>query len=99
MSRKEAVRLSREERLAYVEQMLLKKMTAPEVAAATGVHEATAYEWLKKYRQNPGDFMPGSGNQIKADKYVRDLEKRNRELEKENDFLKKAAAYFAKNPA
>ena len=98
MSRKTAVFVSREEKLAYVEQILLKKMTATEVAGKTGVHEATVYEWLKKYRENPGDFMPGSGNLHKPDKELKDLEKRVKELEQENDFLKKAAAYFIKNP-
>ena len=29
---------------------------------------------------------------------LRELERRNRELEMENAFLKKAAAYFAKEP-
>ena len=98
MSRKKPVVISREEKLAYVEQMLLKKMTAPEVAKKTGTHEATVYEWLRKYRENPGDFMPRSGNLKKCDKEVKDLEKRVRELEKENEFLKKATAYFVKNP-
>jgi len=98
MSRKKAVMLSREEKLAYVEQLLLKKVTAVEVARKTGVHEGTVYEWLKKYRENPGDFMPGSGNLHKSDKQVKDLERRVKELEQENEFLKKATAYFVKNP-
>ena len=98
MSRREPVRLTREEKLAYVEQILLKKMTAPEVAGITGVHESTVYEWLKKYREAPGDFMPGSGNLKKSDKDVKDLERQIKELKQENDFLKKAATYFIKNP-
>ena len=98
MSRKKAVHLSREEKLAYVEQILLKKKTAPQVAKETGAHEATVYEWLKKYRENPGDFMPGKGNMRQTDKQIKDLEKRNKELEQELEFLKKATAYFIKNP-
>ena len=98
MSRKKPVYLSREEKLAYIEQILLKKMKASEVAVATGTNESTVYEWLRKYREDPGDFMPGSGNLKRSDKEVRDLERRVKILEKENEFLKKAAAYFAKNP-
>jgi len=89
MSKKAAVILEREEKLAYVEQILLKKMTAPEVAKKTGVHEATVYDWLKKYREDPGDFMPGSGKLKREDKEIKDLEKRIKELEQENAFLKK----------
>jgi len=98
LSRRESVILSREEKLAYVEQILLKKMTVPEVVEKTGVHESTVYEWLRKYRDNPGDFMPGSGNSHKDDTGSRALEKRVKELERENEFLKKVAAYFAKSP-
>ena len=98
MSRREQVRLPREEKLAYVEQILLKKRTAPEVAELTGVNESTVYDWLKKYREAPEDFMPGSGNLKESDKERKALEKRVKELEAENEFLKKAAAYFAKNP-
>ena len=98
MSKKKLVILSREEKLAYVEQLLLKKKTVPEVAKMTGVHEATVYDWMRKYRSNPTDFMPGSGNLKQADKEIKDLEKRIKELEAENDFLKKATAYFVKNP-
>jgi len=98
MSRKPAVILTREEKLAYVEQVLLKKKTARQVSEETGACESTVYEWLKKYRENPGDFMPGSGNLKKSDKEVKDLEKRIKELEQENEFLKKTAAYFVKNP-
>ena len=96
--RKKPVILSREEKLAYVEQVLLKKMTAPQVAEDSGVNEATVYEWLKKYRENPGEFMPGSGNLKKSDKEVKELEKKVKELEMELEFLKKATAYFIKNP-
>jgi transposase len=98
MSRKRAVLLAREEKLAYVEQVLLKKMTPVEVAKKTGVHEATVYEWLRKYREDPGDFMPGSGNVKSSEQEVKDLEKRVKELEQELAFLKKATAYFIKNP-
>jgi len=98
MSKKPAVILTREEKLAYVEQILLKKKTAKQVSEETGVCDSAVYEWLKKYREDPGDFMPGSGNMKKSDKEVKDLERRIKELEQENEFLKKVTAYFVKNP-
>ena len=98
MSKKKPITLSRESKLAYIDQILLKKKTVSEVAASTGVHESTVYDWLKKYREDPLELMPGSGNLKKSDKDVKVLEKRIKELENEVDFLKKATAYFVKNP-
>ena len=95
---KPAVNLLREEKLAYVEQILLNKKTPAQVAVESGVNASTVYDWLKKYREAPGDFMPGSGNLKQSDKEVKALERRVRELEAENDFLKKTTAYFIKNP-
>ena len=98
MSKKQPVILEREEKLAYVEQILLKKKTVTQVAQEAEVRTATVYDWLKKYRDNPKDFMPGRGNQLQVDKQIKDLEKENKELRKEIEFLKKAAAYFIKDP-
>jgi len=98
MSKKKPITLSRESKLAYIEQILLKKKTVSEVAGSTGVHESTVYDWLKKYSEDPLELMPGSGNLKKSDKDVKVLEKRIKELENEVDFLKKATSYFVKNP-
>ena len=95
---KPAVNLLREEKLAYVEQILLNKKTPAQVAVESGVNASTVYDWLRKYREAPSDFMPGSGNLKASDKEVKALEKRIKVLEAENDFLKKTTAYFIKNP-
>ena len=68
MSKKQSVILSREEKLAYVEQILLKKKTVSEVVSSAGVHESTVYDWLKKYREDSLEAMPCSGNLKKSDK-------------------------------
>ena len=91
-------KLSREEKLAYVEQMLLKKKTTGQVAEETGYSESGIYKWLRKYQENPSDFMPGSGNLSEKDKQIKQLEKELREMKEQVKFLKKATAYFIKNP-
>jgi transposase-like protein len=65
-----------------------------QVARELDVNDTTLGFWVKDYRKKlagqplPPD-MPDSDR-------IRELERRNRELEMENAFLKKAAAYFAR---
>jgi transposase len=64
------------------------------VAREIGVHEITLGYWVKAYREK---HAAGEQPLDTADRArLRELERRNRELEMENAFLKKAAAYFAK---
>jgi transposase len=50
--------------------------------------------WVKAYRKKlSGQPLPAD---MPDDERVRELERRVRELEMENTFLKKAAAYFAR---
>jgi transposase-like protein len=65
-----------------------------QVARELGVNDTTLGFWVKAYRkklagQPISESMP-------EDERVRELERRNRELEMEVAFLRKAAAYFAK---
>ena len=66
------------------------------VAREIGVHEITLGSWVKAYREKH------AGEEAQLDiserARLRELERRNRELEMENAFLRKAAAYFAREP-
>jgi transposase len=64
------------------------------VARELGINETTLGFWVKAYRAKHAADPPRSG--IPESDRVRDLERRVRELETENTFLKKAAAYFAR---
>lgn len=59
-----------------------------------GVTKSSIYEWSRKY----GEECPHTtGNtESSASKEIRELNLKIKELEKENSFLKKAAAFFAK---
>jgi transposase-like protein len=65
-----------------------------QVARELGVNDTTLGFWVKAYRKKL------AGQPIPADmpdqERIRELERRNRELEMENAFLKKAAAFFAR---
>ena len=64
------------------------------VAREIGVHEITLGYWVKAYREK--NAAGGQALEVSERARLRELERRNRELEMENAFLKKAAAYFAK---
>ena len=65
-----------------------------QVARELGINDTTLGFWVKDYRKKlAGQPLPP--DMPDADR-IRELERRNRELEMENAFLKKAAAYFAR---
>ena len=67
-----------------------------EVAREYGLNETTLGNWVKKYREGHSQDEPPLGLSERA--RLQELERRNRDLEMENAFLRKAAAYFAKEP-
>ncbi len=67
-----------------------------QVAKEISVVEGTLGNWVNAYRrEHAGEEPPLS---ISDRARLRELERENRELQMELAFLKKAAAYFAKDP-
>ena len=65
-----------------------------QVARELGINDTTLGFWVKDYRKkHAADPLPVD---MPDQERIRELERRNRELEMENAFLKKAAAYFAR---
>jgi transposase len=65
-----------------------------QVAREIGVNDTTLGFWVKAYKKKlAGQPIPEG---VPDGERIRELERRNRELEMEVAFLKKAAAYFAK---
>jgi transposase len=77
-----------------VKRVIDNSLPIAQVARELGINDTTLGFWVKAYRKKiasrplPED-MPDQER-------LRELERRNRELEMENAFLKKAAAYFAR---
>ena len=65
-----------------------------QVARELGVNDTTLGFWVKAYRKKMAG-RPLPEDMPEAER-IQELERRNRELEMENAFLKKAAAYFAR---
>jgi transposase-like protein len=65
-----------------------------QVAREYGLSDTTVGNWVRKYREEHAEDEPPL--QLSERARLRELERENRELAMENAFLKKAAAYFAK---
>jgi transposase len=65
-----------------------------QVAREIGVSETTLGNWVRGYREAHAEDEPTL--QMAERARLRELERKNRDLEMENGFLKKAAAYFAR---
>jgi transposase len=71
--------------------------TVSETARELDLNPETLRGWVKKYKQRnepPADVPLAMHERAR----MKELERRIREVEMENAFLKKAAAYFAKDP-
>ena len=60
-----------------------------------GLNSKTVNRWVVERRRE----LSGEPDPAAEDRELREARKRIRELEQENDFLKKAAAFFAKDQA
>ena len=69
--------------------------TLSSLAAEYGVSTATISNWVRAYREECQN-NEGAMNQLELMQEIRKLRQEKAELEKENLFLKKAAAFFAK---
>jgi transposase len=66
-----------------------------QTAENLGVHKATMYQWVSKYRSE----VMQNGVKLSPDDEIKQLRKEVSRLRQEREILKKAAAYFAKHQA
>lgn len=69
-----------------------------ETARELNMHPETLRLWVRTYEREHNTTDAAVPLDIDERARLRELERRNRELEMEVAFLKKAAAYFAKDP-
>ncbi len=60
------------------------------------VYYTTVRDWVRQYKKKKDESFPGSGNRSASDAEMMRILKENADLKEENEFLKKAAAFFAK---
>jgi transposase len=83
----EAVKLVREQGMTY-----------RKVGEDLGVSGTVVARWARQLEESGEYAFPGKGKRDARDEALRQLEEENRQLRMERDILKKAMAYFAKNP-
>lgn len=72
--------------------------TVAEVARDLGVNDTTLGNWVKAWRDENPNPSTGDGLSPLEAARMKELEAENRRLRMENEFLKKAAAFFARTP-
>ena len=77
-----------------VKRVVDNSLPIAQVARELGINDTTLGFWVKDYRRKL-DREPLPPGLPDAER-IRELERRTREFEMENAFLKKAAAYFAR---
>jgi transposase-like protein len=80
-----------------VQIALRSSKTVSEVARELELNTETLRGWVKKYEKQR-EPAPDAELTVSERARLKELERRNCELEMENSFLKKCAAYFAKDP-
>jgi transposase-like protein len=86
-------KFSPEYRMEAVKMVIETSRPIAEVARDLGINEGTLGHWVTKYRE---DHPVSEELTIDERARLKELERENRELRMERDFLKKAAAFFAK---
>lgn len=88
-------RISEEMKRKVVREHIQDGRTIRSLTAEYGVAHATISKWVRAYREEC-QTNDAEKSQLELMEEVRKLRQENAELEKENKFLKKAAAFFAK---
>ena len=73
-------------------------MTVSKAASDLDVPINALYRWKKEWAEKGGDAFRGHGNRTAAEAELHRLRRENAELKMYVDILKKATAFFARNP-
>ena len=79
-----------------VKAVILNSRPIAQVARELSINEGTLGNWVAAFRRDHADEEPALELTERA--RLREAERLVRELKMENEFLKKAAAYFARDP-
>lgn len=88
-------RFSKEFKLEVVRQLGSGRRQA-DVARELGVDAQVIRRWQGQVKIDPGTAFPGNGRRAREEDELQRLRKEVVQLRAERDFLKKAAAFFAK---
>jgi len=69
-----------------------------QIARALGIRVNQIYKWRRQIRELQDEAFPGTGRQPGKETELARLRREVEQLRMENDILKKAKAYFAREP-
>jgi len=91
-------RYSKEFKEAACKLVIEENKAVAIVAKSFGIHHVMLHRWVNEYQKYGEEAFVGTGHQRSAEAKLRRLEVENDRLKQEVEILKKAAAYYAKNP-
>ena len=91
-------RFTKEFKIEAVKLVKEQGMPYRKVGEDLGVSGTVIARWARQLADNGEYAFPGKGKRDVRDEMLHQLEEENRKLRLERDILKKAMAYFAKNP-
>jgi transposase len=94
----DVVRYNKAFKLEAIRLATMGNSSIAQVASGLGIHVNTLYKRIKQFNADGDKAFPGSGNLKPEDEELRRLRKQVADLQEEVTILKKAMAYFAKNP-
>jgi transposase len=89
-------KFTREFKVSAVQLVNQQGYTIPEAAKSLGVDQGSVRQWVRKLSSEAG-LAPAGDGALQAE--VQRLRKENARLLMEREILKKAAAFFAREPA
>lgn len=92
-TRKQYTREYKQEAVVLVQQ---SKQSIGHIANSLGINDNLLRRWVKEFSEPTKTAFPGHGNA--RDEEVTRLKRELAEVKRERDFLREAAAYFAKHP-
>jgi transposase len=91
------VKYSKELKEQAVLRILNGETTIKKMSEELEVHYTTVRDWVREYKKKKDGAFPGSGHRSASDAETMKILKENADLKEENEFLKKAAAFFARS--
>jgi transposase len=89
---------SREFKTEAIRLVLERGVTVVQAAKDLGVHENVLGKWVRDFKADPEQSFPGRGKLKPDDAEVARLRRELAKTKAERDILKKAIAYFVKDP-
>jgi transposase len=89
---------SREFKLEAVRLIRDRGVSFTQASRDLDVHENVLRKWVKDFDADPSQAFPGQGQMKPEQLEIERLRREVIKLKAERDILKKAAAYFAKDP-